>query len=195
MRSLMTGLALVALLLSGCGSADDGAPTSEPSTSSASGDTLLERHDLAGLSGAEVVDTLDRLPLDDRPADLMASVKPDQLILTSGDEELALPTPDGEFYLSVAPYVDQTHDCFHHSLTTCKGELGGEEVKVTITDDTNGEVLVDDTVTTFENGFAGFWLPRDIEGTLTVEYDDKQATTEFATGAEDPTCLTTVRLA
>ena len=192
MRSLMTALALAALLLSGCGSAgDDAAPTS---TDSASGDTLLERHGLAGLSGAEVVDTLDRLPLDERPGDLMASVKPDQLVLTSGDEELALPTPDGEFYLSVAPYVDQTHDCFHHSLTTCKGELGAKEVTFTITDGTSGEVLVDKTVTTFDNGFAGFWLPRDIEGTLTVEHDGLRGATDFATGAEDPTCLTTVQL-
>ena len=192
MRSLMTALALAGLLLSGCANAgDDAAATDQDSASS----ELLERHDLAGLSGTEVVDTLDRLPLDERPGDLMASVKPDQLVLTSGDEELTLPIPDEEFYLSVAPYVDQTHDCFHHSLTTCKGELGGEEVKVTITDDTHGAVLVDDTVTTFDNGFAGFWLPRDIEGTLTVEYDDLRATTAFATGAEDPTCLTTVRLA
>ena len=190
MRSLMTALALAGLLLSGCASTGDDATT----TSKVSASELLERHDLTGMSGTEVVDTLDRLPLDERPGDLMASVKPDQLVLTSGDEELTLPIPDEEFYLSVAPYVDQTHDCFHHSLTTCKGELGGEEVKVTITDDTHGAVLVDDTVTTFDNGFAGFWLPRDIEGTLTVEYDDLRASTGFATGAEDPTCLTTVRL-
>lgn len=33
-------------------------------------------------------------------------------------------TPD-EFYVSVTPYLEQTHDCFFHSRTTCLGELRG----------------------------------------------------------------------
>jgi hypothetical protein len=55
---------------------------------------------------------------------------------------------------SVTPYVDQTHDCFHDSLTTCKGELASADVQVQIVDRTNDKVLVDETLTTFENGFT-----------------------------------------
>lgn len=191
MRPLVTIVTLVAVLVSGCATTGE---ESSAADTSARDSSLLERHDLGGLSGAEVVDTLDRLPLDERPGDLMASVKPDQVVLTTEDDELALETPEGQFYLSVAPYVEQTHDCFHHSLTTCRGELGDADLDVTITDD-SGQVLVDETVTTFDNGFAGFWLPSDIEGTLRIEHDGLAATADIATGAEDPTCLTTVQLA
>ncbi|MDP9822944.1 hypothetical protein J2S59_002753 [Nocardioides massiliensis] len=71
--------------------------------------------------------------------------------------------PEDRFYLAVAPYVDQTHECFYHSLTTCLGELDSADVRVKIVDEANDEVLVDEVRTTFDNGFLGFWLPRDIE--------------------------------
>ena len=94
----------------------------------------------------------------------------------------------------MAPYVDQTHECFHHSPTTCAGELSSREVQVRIVDETNDKVLVEETRTTFENGFTGFWLPRDIEGTLRVTYDGRTGETDFATDKEAPTCLTTLQL-
>lgn len=155
---------------------------------------LLTDHGLEGMDTVEIVDHLDRLGGVDRPADLMASVRVDELLISSGDQEYALDLPEDRFYLSVAPYVDQTHECFYHSLTTCKGELGATDVEVQIVDETNGEVLVDGTETTFDNGFVGFWLPRDIEGTLRISYDGKSAETDFATDEEAPTCLTTLQL-
>ena len=94
----------------------------------------------------------------------------------------------------MAPYVDQTHDCFNHSLTTCTGELASTDVQVQIVNQTNGNVLVGETRTTFENGFTGFWLPRNIEGTLRITYDGKTAETDFTTNQDAPTCLTTIQL-
>jgi hypothetical protein len=67
-------------------------------------------------------------------------------------------------------------------------------VGVQIVDETNDTVLVDETRTTFENGFTGFWLPRDIEGTLRVTYDGKAGEVDFATDQDAPTCLTVVQL-
>jgi hypothetical protein len=67
-------------------------------------------------------------------------------------------------------------------------------VRVQIVDETNDKVLVDETRTTFENGFTGFWLPRNIEGTLRVTYDGKAGETDFATDQNAPTCLTTLQL-
>ncbi|GMA34464.1 CueP family metal-binding protein [Demequina litorisediminis] len=71
--------------------------------------------------------------------------------------------PDDAFYVSLAPYVDTTHECYFHSLTTCTGEMQGEDIDVTVTDVETGEVLVDEAMTTFDNGFVGLWLPRDAE--------------------------------
>ena len=103
-----------------------------------------------------------------------------------------MPLTGDEFYVSFAPYVNQTHDCYYHSLTTCTGELGNADIHVTVTSDA-GEVLVDEDMTTFDNGFVGLWLPRDIEATLEVTYGDLSLTQDIATGEEDPTCLTTTQ--
>lgn len=182
-------------LLNGCGADEPEPAASGDAQTSTAADAVLADYGLDGLPGDEVVDRLDRMPLDERPGGLMASVRDDQLVLNEGSEdEAAVELPDGRFYLSVAPYVDQTHECYFHSLTTCQGELGGEEVSVTITDDA-GEVLVEETTEVFDNGFVGFWLPDDVKGTVEVTYDGRTGQVPFATGPEDPTCLTTLQLA
>ncbi len=86
-----------------------------------------------------------------------------------------------------------THECFYHNLASCQGELVGEDLTVRITS-ADGEVLADGTVTTYDNGFVGFWLPRDIEGTIEVEWEGLSATAPIATGPDDPTCITTIQL-
>lgn len=143
----------------------------------------------------ELVDQLDQMNRDERPTDLIASVRANDVLVqdvTTGDEAV-VELPHDQFYLSFAPYVTATHDCYFHSLTTCTGELFNEDVDVSIVAD-DGEVLVDETMTMFDNGFVGVWLPAEIEGTLTVEYDGLTGTTEIGTGVDDPTCLTTLRL-
>lgn len=186
-----------AVLVTGCTAASEDTATSTASATAVptGAEGLLDRYDLTGKDAVEIVDRLDRLGGSDRPADLMASVRPDELVISGGGEELALDVPEDRFYLSVAPYVNQTHECFYHSLTTCTGELASTEVQVEIVDATNGRVLVDETRTTFANGFVGFWLPRGIEGTLRVTYDGKTGETPISTRDDAPTCLTTLRLA
>ncbi len=191
---------LLALTLTGCGSGDDpgnAAPDSSPAGSTsvpADAEPLLAEYGLDEMDTVEIIDHLDRLAADERPVDLMASVRPGELVVSSADEEFSLDIPEDRFYLSVAPYVDQTHECFNHSLTTCKGELASEDVQVQLVDETNDEVLVDATQTTFDNGFVGFWLPRGIEGTLQVTYDGLVGEVDFATDEEAPTCVTTLQL-
>ncbi|MCM3662154.1 CueP family metal-binding protein [Georgenia satyanarayanai] len=181
--------ATLLLALSACsGAAEDTVATPEPEAA-----PLLEEHGLDGMSGREIVDHLDRLGGAERPADLMASVRPAELIVSDGTEELAVALPEDEFYLSVAPYVDSSHECFFHSLTTCQGELAEADIEVTFTT-ADGEVLLEETTTTFANGFAGFWLPRDVEGVLEVTHDGRSGQVLVATGEEDPTCLTTLQL-
>ena len=185
MRTLLPAL-LLAAALAGCSTPAPG--TADP------GAALLARHDLAGLSGREMVELLDASP-EERPLPFGASVRPDEVVVGDGSAEVGVPLPGDEFYVSIAPYRRHTHDCFHHNLATCRGEMSHRDVSVTFRD-AAGRVLLEDEATTGANGFAGFWLPRDVTGTVTVTTDQGDAgTVPFGTGDDDPTCITTLRLA
>ena len=174
------------------------APTAEAAApNSAEADAMLAAQGLDGLDSRALVDTLDATALSERPEGLIASVRPDELLLTDATgAEASVPMPDDAFYVSFAPYVDTTHECYFHSLTTCVGELQGEQIDVVVTDSATGEVLVDETMTTFDNGFVGVWLPRDIDADVTVEHDGLSASTTVSTSnADDATCITTMQLA
>lgn len=203
MKKTLTAFAVAAALLlaAGCGSdAGDGeAPADASSSTTQSSQTapledwsFLEPLGLAGLGVAEVVQGLETTAAD-REAGVVGSVRYDHIIFSTPAGEHTMPIPENDFYMSVAPFIEKTHECFYHNLATCQGELVGEDLQVKITS-ADGQVLIDDTVTTYQNGFAGFWLPRDMEGTIEVSYDGKSVTAPIGTGPDDPTCITTLQL-
>ncbi|GAA1702829.1 CueP family metal-binding protein [Propioniferax innocua] len=182
-----------ALMLTGCGTST---PTAEQSTSSnaaeaSAADQILAPLGLAGEDAEQVIEALDRTPLAERPEDTIASVRHSELVLQNQSTEATLPIEGDKHYLSVAPYVSQTHECHFHSLTTCQGELANTPIDVKITDAQSGDVLIDKTITTYDNGFFGVWLPRDISYELTMSADGKSAVVPGATGQDDLTCMTT----
>ena len=187
-RALGGILALPALALAGC-SRDAG--TEAPADPA---QELLSAHDLDGLGAREIIDRLEALPLPERPQDLLASVLPESLSLSdAAGTEISLPLPDGEFYVSIAPFVEATHECVMHSLTTCLGELQEQELEVSVTT-ADGEVLLDEVRATAPNGFLGLWLPRDQELTVTLAREGASASGPLLTDAEAPTCVTTMQL-
>jgi hypothetical protein len=200
---------LGALILLASLTACTGAPsgTDESGASGASGDAspadtlgadaeaLLAQFDIAApATVTDLIEQLESQPLAERPDGLLASVQVDALELSSEDTKLTLPLEEGQFHLSVAPYLLETHECFYHSLTTCAGELAEEEMHVTITDDATNEVLVDRDVTTFENGYFDAWLPSDRDVTLRINDGEHTAEVPLGTRADDPTCVTTIQL-
>ncbi len=203
-KTLFAAAVIAALAASGCTTDDDSAVGGPSTSGPATGQPLADGSDVLGdtsflapfgleASGTEeIVDALDRTNAD-REAGLAASVRYDTVIFATPDGEAQLALPDDLFYLSLAPYVASTHECYYHNLASCQGELVGEDIEVTITA-ADGEVLVDETATTYENGFVGFWLPRDIEGTISVAWDGLTTTAPIATGPDDPTCVTTLQL-
>lgn len=180
----------LALGLAGCSAADEQSPAS----GSVSSQSFLKSQGLSGMNAVEIVDYLDRVPVAARSTDLMASVRHDELLLTADGQEIALELPEDVTYVSIAPYVDETHDCFYHSLTTCRGELGAEAVQVTFVDGVTGERLIEEEVTTFSNGFFGFWVPSHATGTIEVSYQGRTGTTEFSTEEDGATCVTDLPL-
>src|SRR5690625_4785552 len=57
-----------------------------------------------------------------------ASITSKQLIVTdSDDKELVYDFPEEEFFVSIAPFINETHPCENHSLTGCQGELVNQD--------------------------------------------------------------------
>jgi hypothetical protein len=115
------------------------------------------------------------------------------LILVDNGQTISLAMPEDEFYLSVAPYKTLTHECTFHSATGCRGELKSETFFVEFID-TEGNVIIAQTMDTLSNGFIDLWLPRDIEGNLTITQGDYVASKVISTETGQPTCETTMRL-
>ncbi|MCL3860393.1 CueP family metal-binding protein [Actinotalea sp. K2] len=189
----LAGLAAATIVLAGCTSDGGTAPAPEPEQSTAAGDAdLLVDLGLDGLSGQEIVERLDTSS-QGRPLGFAASVREDEVLIGDGTIEVAVELPGDQLYVSIAPYVGSTHDCYFHSLATCQGEMVEDEVHVRIVSD-DGDVLIDETATTYANGFIGFWLPRDVTGTLEVTQDHLGGSVPFATTEGSPTCVTTLQL-
>lgn len=153
--------------------------------------TFLAQNGLAGKSTTQMVEYINQLK-QDRPLNFSAAITPTQLNLSDGSEGYSFPLKD-KFYLSFAPYINQTHPCFNHNLSSCTGELIDTPFKVTIRDQA-GKVILDQTLTSYQNGFIGVWLPRNITGTINVTYNGLSAATPFATASDSRTCLTNVKL-
>lgn len=198
-----TALVLSALLtvagLSACSTETEPAPTAatvEGEGLPAEVVSMVEGLGLEAGEGADVrqvVDAMDQLD-QARPLAVQASVRPGEVVFSQDGEEVAVPIEGEDVYVSIAPYVSQTHDCYYHALGGCQGELAGEDVHVTITAD-DGEVLVDEDATTYTNGFVGYWLPKDVAGTITITRDGLSGEVPLDTSAEGPTCVTTLQLA
>ncbi len=199
MNRAHTALLTVASLLSlgavaGCSAATE--PTNAPPATSqaVTGDAeaILSAQGLSGMSPREVIEALDQDP-SARPLSLMASVHYDEVTLDDGTTQATLPLDGEEFYISVAPYENRTHDCYFHSLGTCQGELANTDVHVTVVSE-DGETLVDEDATTYANGFVGFWVPKDVKGTVTVTKDGKTGEVGFSSDKEGATCITTLQM-
>lgn len=126
--------------------------------------------------------------------DLSASITSEQLIVTdSSNKSTKYNLPKDEFFVSIAPYVKNTHPCATHSLTGCQGELSEQEFNVYI-EDTEGNVIVDQAMKSQSNGFIDLWLPRDKKYSVTIAQGGIKAKSELSTFKSDNTCVTTMQL-
>ncbi len=107
-------------------------------------------------------------------------------------QKASIPLGD-EFFLSVAPYQNKTHECDFHVPTGCTGEMIGKKMRLKITDKATGEVIKDEKVKTQHDGFLDLWLPRDKEFLFEFTYKGKTASQTLSTFGDSHTCVTTVQ--
>lgn len=110
-----------------------------------------------------------------------------------GDREVKVPLPDDRMVVAVAPYVNFTHPCEVHFMSSCQGELAGAEVWIRVADE-GGQVLREGKVVLLPNGFVELWLPRGRRYTLTIRYNGLEARKTLTTYPNSPTCVTDVPL-
>lgn len=126
--------------------------------------------------------------------DVSASITSSELIITDSDnKETVYSLPDEKFFLSIAPYIGETHPCEIHSLTGCQGEMVQEAFAVEITD-SEGNTVINETLETMENGFIDLWLPKEDDYHVKITHDGKTAEAALSTYDGDQTCITTMQL-
>jgi len=173
---MMIGLLVLVMFLGACGD-----------TNSKSDDTLKG-------NGEIDIKTLVNDYSVGKISDQTASITSTELIVTESDEtETTYPLPDDEFFVSIAPFISETHPCTIHSLTGCQGELVDKDLDFYIEDE-NGQVVVDETFNSGANGFIDLWLPRDQTFQVKINYDGKETKSEISTFEDDGTCITTMQL-
>lgn len=123
-----------------------------------------------------------------------ASITSDQLQVTANGQQTRYDLPQDEYFVSIAPYLQQTHDCQIHSLTGCQGELTNQEFVLTITDSSGTIIMNQQKQVSGDNGFIDLWLPRNDTYTVKVEQDGKTAEQTISTFANDDTCISTMQL-
>lgn len=123
-----------------------------------------------------------------------ASITSHELIVKDHEENTtSYPLPSDEFFVSIAPFIEYTHECAIHSLTGCQGELVEKEFDVYIEDE-NGTIVMDEKMTSLENGFIDLWLPRDQNFQVEITHEGKTVESTISTFEGDNTCITTMHL-
>lgn len=123
-----------------------------------------------------------------------ASITSQQLIVTAENSaKTTYDLPEDEFFVSIAPFVENTHPCEIHSLTGCQGEMVEQEFDINVVDE-KGKTVLNQKMKSQSNGFVDLWLPRDQTYQVTIEYDGKTAKSEVSTFKDDNTCITTMQL-
>ena len=117
----------------------------------------------------------------------------DLIVKDEDDKEKTYDLPEEEFFVSIAPYVNETHPCEVHSLTGCQGEMVNADFDVMIQDE-EGNVIVDETMTSLDNGFIDIWLPRNQTYQVKINYGEKATESKVSTFEGDNTCITTMQL-
>ena len=126
--------------------------------------------------------------------DVSASITSNELIVKGeNDQEKTYDLSKEEFFVSIAPYVNETHPCEIHSLTGYQGEMANTDFDVMIQDE-EGKVIMDETMTSLENGFIDLWLPRDQTFQVNIKHGDKTTESIISTFEGDNTCISTMQL-
>lgn len=117
-----------------------------------------------------------------------ASITDEMIIIYHKNKSYEINLEEDLFYVSLAPYINQTHGCYTHSLTGCQGELVDKDFLVKIYDEEDNLLEVK-TINTGSDGFFGLFLEKGITYKIIVEYEDLSTSYDID-AYTDQTCFT-----
>jgi hypothetical protein len=110
-----------------------------------------------------------------------------------GDRKASVSLPKDQMVVAIAPYINRTHPCKTHFMSSCQGEMVKQAVKVNL-QSSDGKTVFTGTVKTLENGFLELWLPRELNMVISLEAAGKKVSGWISTFDSSDTCITTLRL-
>jgi hypothetical protein len=126
--------------------------------------------------------------------DVVTFVTPEKVNFKFKDGQIiSIPLPDDVMMVSIAPYINKTHACVTHYISSCDAELKSTNIKV-VAVTANGKTLINKTMKTAPTGFLDLWLPRNQAISITVSAKGKSATGKIFTNKDSKTCETTLKL-
>jgi hypothetical protein len=150
------------------------------------------RDELKGVDGKKAMEIANEWRL--KKIDIVTFVTPDTVNFKFKDgETISIPVPDDVMIVSIAPYVNKTHKCATHYMSSCDAELKNEDMKITAFA-AGGKILINKTMKTGPTGFLDLWLPRNQEIDIAVSAKGKKATGKIYTYRNSKTCDTTLKL-
>jgi hypothetical protein len=166
--------------------------SSENQISINSGNNKQLRDELKGVDGKKAMEIANKWRL--KKIDIVTFVTPDTVNFKFKDgETISIPLPDDVMIVSIAPYINKTHECATHYMSSCDAELKNEDMKITVAN-AGGKILINKTMKTGPTGFLDLWLPRNQEIDIAISAKGKNATGKIYTYRNSKTCDTTLKL-
>jgi len=104
-----------------------------------------------------------------------------------------IPIPENQMYVVIAPYIETTHACETHYISSCQGELKETEFDLIIKEK-DGAIFFDGSMTSLKNGFIELWLPKNNEFDLSIFLNSQKVQLNINTFETGITCITTAKL-
>jgi hypothetical protein len=147
---------------------------------------------LKGIDGKTAMAIANKWHMD--KIDVVTFVTPDKVNFKFKDgETISILLPDDVMMVSIAPYINKTHTCATHYISSCDAELKNTKIKVTAVA-AGGKILINKIMKTAPTGFLDLWLPRNQIIDITVSAKGKSATGRIFTNRDSKTCETTLKL-
>lgn len=147
---------------------------------------------IRSLDPIEAVDVLNEWR--DTKPEILSYINADNIVISFPDNEIVeLELPEDKMFVAIAPYVDETHQCYFHYFSSCMAEMKSKSFTIELIDN-NTNSSVSKEVNSLNNGFFELWLDRNKKYEIFVKYSNKTGNDTINTFSKSRTCITTVHL-